>query len=74
MSISPHQGYGPDQVDGLTLNELADLVAGAIDEFGGDAEVVTYDGSQRYGAKYGTIAEEVTFERPMTVVDWLEER
>ena len=54
MLISPNQGYGPDQVEGLTLADLRELVNEAIDEHGEDAEVVTYDSGNRYGAKYGT--------------------
>lgn len=56
IDVYPHSGYAPDQVAGTTLAELRDLIEQAIDEYGEDAEVITYDGSQRYGAKYGRLS------------------
>ena len=56
MNIGPHEGHSADQItDGMTLADLRDQLNDAIDEYGEDAEVVTYDGSQRYGAKFGRI-------------------
>lgn len=56
LNVTPNAGYAADQVNGLTLAELRDLIADAIDEYGEDAELVTYDGGNRYGAKFGTIS------------------
>lgn len=56
MNIAPHRGYAADQVveaNGLTLAELLSHVEMAIEEFGEDAVVFTYDASNRYGASYG---------------------
>lgn len=57
LHIIPNAGYAADQVEGMTLADLRDLIDQAIADHGEDAEVVTYDaGSWLYGAKYGRIA------------------
>ncbi len=48
-------GYSPDQVNGITLADLLELVEEAVEEWGGDTEVVLYQTNNRYGANYGTL-------------------
>lgn len=62
MNVSPNQGYGADQVTGMTLADLRASIDEAITEWGEDAEVVTFDLGNRYGAKYGTLSSYDTFE------------
>lgn len=55
LSISPNEGYSPDQVQGkMTLHELLEAVECAISDYGSDAQIVL-DNGQRYGAQYGRI-------------------
>ena len=55
MNIAPHRGYSADQVgdNATTLGELMARLQEAIDEHGEDAELVTFDASNRYGASWG---------------------
>lgn len=55
LSHNANQGYGPDQVKGMTLRDLLTAVQEAIDEHGEDAEIVTKDNGNRYGANWGTL-------------------
>lgn len=55
MNINPNQGYAPDQVKKMTLLELRGYVEEAIEDYGEDAEFVTLDGGNAYGAKYGSL-------------------
>lgn len=57
LSIEPHGGYAADQIQtDVTLTDLLELVESAIAEHGPDAVVVTYDPTNRYGAKYGRLS------------------
>lgn len=50
-------GYGADQVRAnMTLGELLEAVQEAIVEWGEDANVVTYQTNNRYGANYGSLS------------------
>lgn len=55
MNVQPHRGYSSDQVteNSMTLADLLAKVEEAIEEFGEDATVFTFDASNRYGASYG---------------------
>lgn len=56
MNIAPHRGYSAAQVveaNGMTLAEIRSHIEQAIEEFGEDAVVFTFDASNRYGAGYG---------------------
>lgn len=58
LDISPNRGYAPDQVTNdhtMTLGQLLQHVQEAIGTHGDDAKIVTLDGGNQYGAKYGTI-------------------
>jgi hypothetical protein len=57
MNVNPNQGYAPDQISNrLTLGELRDMIEEAIVDYGDDAEVITLDSGNVYGAKYGSIS------------------
>lgn len=54
VNVIPNQGYSADQVStSITLARLRDEVQEAIDEWGEDVEVVTFDAGAVGGAKYG---------------------
>ncbi|QBQ71205.1 hypothetical protein SEA_DAEGAL_3 [Mycobacterium phage Daegal] len=53
-----NRGYGADQVTGMSLAALRDAVAEAIEEWGEDTEVVTYQTNNGRGASYGVFADE----------------
>lgn len=54
-------GYGCDQVQGMTLGELLEAVQDAVDEFGEDTEVVTFQTNNGRGANFGSIDSNMTF-------------
>jgi hypothetical protein len=57
-------GYGPDQVQGMTLGDLLAAVEEAVTEWGEDAEVVLQQTNNRYGACFGHLNRWDTFAYP----------
>ncbi|WAB10112.1 hypothetical protein SEA_GRAVAILLIA_2 [Mycobacterium phage Gravaillia] len=56
LNHTGNRGYGADQVTGIiTLADLRAAVDEAIEEWGEDAEVVTYQTNNGRGANYGTL-------------------
>jgi hypothetical protein len=56
LNIQPHRGYSADQVleeSEMTLDDLISRLEETRDEFGGDARIVTFDATNRYGAQWG---------------------
>lgn len=57
LHINANRGYAVDQIDHtITLGDLIAQLQEAASEFGDDARVVLFDGSNRYGANYGSLA------------------
>lgn len=56
LNIESNLGYGPDQVTGITLADLREMVEEAVTEWGGDTEVVICQINNPYGANYGQFA------------------
>lgn len=55
IKILSNAGYGMDQVTGITLGELRDFIEEMIEYYDEDAEVITVDSGNKYGAKYGKL-------------------
>lgn len=55
IEILSNAGYGMDQVNSITLGELKELVDELFEKYDEDTEIVTIDGGNTYGAKYGKI-------------------
>jgi len=55
LRVSPNQGYGPEQVKGIKVLDLKEL----LEQYNDDDEIITLDGGNRYGAKYGKLYAEV---------------
>lgn len=56
ISVNSNAGYASDQAEnGVTLADLAEMISCAISEFGPNAQVVTEDSGNRYGANWGNI-------------------
>lgn len=56
FSIKDNEGYTADQVSSrLTLADLAGMLDEAINAYGEDAEVVTFNLNNPRGASWGTI-------------------
>lgn len=59
MNINARTGYTADQVvrgsGAVTLADLLVEIEQAIDEWGDDCMVVTYDETNRFGAPYGKV-------------------
>lgn len=56
LAVTNNQGYGPDQVSGsMTLGALRDALEEAINTYGEEAEIVTKETGNRYGARYGSV-------------------
>ena len=56
MCVSNNQGYADDQPPtSLNLFDLQRMVERAIEDYGGESVVVTYDSGNRYGANWGSI-------------------
>ena len=56
LNFQGNLGYGADQIaKGITLDDLQAAIEEAIENYGGDTEVVVYQGNAQYGAKYGRI-------------------
>lgn len=58
MNFQGNQGYGADQVSGMSLADLLATVEEAVEEFGGDAEVVLYQVNNGRGANFGVFVGE----------------
>lgn len=55
LRVTDRQGYAPDQVtQTMSLYDLHRAIEQAIEDFGGDALIVT-DNGDRYGATFGGI-------------------
>lgn len=55
LGVNSNQGYGAYQIDDpMTLGDLANLVAEAINQYGQDTLVVV-DNGQQFGARFGSI-------------------
>lgn len=51
-----NQGYAPSQIrTRMTLGDLLSQLEEAIEEFGEDAVLVTYQTNNRYGASWGKL-------------------
>lgn len=60
-----NRGYGADQIETeMTLEALLEAVQTAIDEWGPQATVVTYQTNNQYGANYGSLSPWTTFSNP----------
>ena len=57
LTVYPNRGYSAEQVEGVSLADMAQMIADAIEEYGEDAELVTFDASNGRGASYGCINE-----------------
>jgi hypothetical protein len=68
MNHQGNLGYGPDQVKGMTLDDLLAEVEQAIEDFGGDAEVIPHQTNNGRGANYGALQRFELFE-PADVED-----
>lgn len=55
IRILSNGGYGMDQVKGITLGELKELVDYLFEQYEEDTEIITVDSGNEYGAKYGKI-------------------
>ena len=55
IKIVANAGYGLDQVEGITIGELKNLVDELFEQYDEDTEIITIDSGNRYGAKYGKI-------------------
>lgn len=55
LNIFANKGYSASQVKGMTLGELKSMIDEYIDYLGEDAEIVTQDEGNRYGASFGII-------------------
>lgn len=55
LNIFANKGYSAKQVTGITLGELKNMIEEYIDYLGEDAEVVTQDEGNMYGASFGII-------------------
>ena len=56
LEITNNQGYAPDQVTHtITLGDLQEILTEAINSYGEDAQIITHDGGNKYGANYGGI-------------------
>lgn len=55
IRILANAGYGMDQVKGITLGELKELVDELFEQYDEDTEIITIDSGNVYGAKYGKI-------------------
>ena len=55
VKILSNAGYGMDQVTGITLGELRDFIEEMIEYYDEDAEIITVDSGNKYGAKYGKL-------------------
>jgi anti-sigma regulatory factor (Ser/Thr protein kinase) len=56
LALDDRQGYTAEQVERtMTLWDLQRQLTEAIEKFGPDAKVVTFDESNRYGAGFGGI-------------------
>ncbi len=51
LEIYANRGYGSDQIKGMTIGELKEM----LESYDDDLEIVTHDESNRYGASYGQI-------------------
>ena len=55
MMFQGNLGYGPDQVNGMSLEELKEAVEMAICDYGEDAEVVLEQTNNGHGANFGKL-------------------
>jgi len=55
MKFSGNRGYGPDQVDSMTLGDLLEVVQEAVIEWGEDATFAPYQTNNGHGANYGEL-------------------
>lgn len=76
LSIRDNEGYTADQVDGnYTLADLLREVETAVDDLGGDTEVVTFNLNNPGGASWGKLSIDYglegtdTFEAPRSMWD-----
>ena len=53
LEINGATGYGAEQVNSITVGELKEM----LEYYDDDVEIVTHDGTNRYGASYGKIIE-----------------
>lgn len=51
LEIYGARGYSKDQVKGITVGELKEMLEGYDD----DVEIITHDESNSYGASYGEL-------------------
>lgn len=55
LKIHGAEGYGADQVKGLKVKDLIEL----LEDYDEEDEIITYDTTNRYGASYGRLFAEV---------------
>lgn len=57
LNAESNLGYSADQVEGMSLGQLLDLVEQAVTEYGEDAMVVLFQTNNMYGANFGTLSQ-----------------
>ena len=55
LRVNDCQGYTPDQVKGISLGELREVIEAAIIDYDEDTEIVVFAINNLYGASYGSV-------------------